>query len=267
MERTESNISTAFYTLHTVTYRDSIPGTEVRGGGISLIGDQYLLATGDGRMYVFQWQKGNDAFSIRQLPYKVPATFRNLRLTPTPKAMRANRTAAMPQTGCRGADLAIQSRRCSCSGARGQCSNLCVASLLEARRSVSWYVFPACLGPRAFLAAIPACTGIRLRGHALRSLRGETAFIRTSFRGMEVGGRLGFLGDQRLMLTLGDHDFTGIESKQMFSQDPQFLWKTILIHLDDGTSEMYSMGHRNPQGLYITRKAHLEHRARTAGRR
>jgi len=28
--------------------------------------------------------------------------------------------------------------------------------------------------------------------------------------------------------------------------------KTILIHLDDGTSEIYSLGHRNPQGLYVT---------------
>ena len=28
--------------------------------------------------------------------------------------------------------------------------------------------------------------------------------------------------------------------------------KTILIHLDDGSSEMFTMGHRNPQGLYVT---------------
>jgi cytochrome c2 len=55
------------------------------------------------------------------------------------------------------------------------------------------------------------------------------------------------------MLTLGDHDFTGVETKRMFSQEPQVSYgKTILIHLDDGSSEIYSLGHRNPQGLYIT---------------
>ena len=102
MQKIESNISTAFYTLHIETYRDSIPGTDVRGGGITLIGDQYLLATGDGRMYIFLWQKGDAAFSIRKLPYTVPANIEEFAADANPDGQHSGdsqRDHAYPATG------------------------------------------------------------------------------------------------------------------------------------------------------------------------
>jgi cytochrome c2 len=257
MEKTESNISAAFYTLHMMIYRDSIPSTDVRGGGISLIGDQYLLATGDGRMYVFHWQKGNDAFSIKQLPYTVPANIQEFTADANPEGYAgkpnggdaADRLQGVQTWQFRVADVRVQEQ--------GDHVRVFASHHFWKRAQKCFVVRVSSLsGSReAFLAGDPSLHWDTVfESTPCVSLRGaDSVHQNNPFSGMEVGGRLGFLSDQRLMLTLGDHDFTGVESKQIFAQDPHVSYgKTILIHLDDGTSEMYSMGHRNPQGLYIT---------------
>ena len=78
------------------------------------------------------------------------------------------------------------------------------------------------------------------------------------FRGEEIGGRLAFLDPRTLLLTLGDHGFYGGESVQAFSQDPQASYgKIIRIDLDTRASRIYTMGHRNPQGLYVAKDGHI----------
>jgi cytochrome c2 len=257
MQKIETNTSTAFYTLHTVTYRDSIPGTEVRGGGITLIGDKYLLATGDGRMYVFLWQKGDAAFSIRKLPYAVPANIDEFTADANPDGYAgkpndgdaSDRVPGVQTWQFRVADVRVQEQ--------GDRVRVFASHHFWKRAEKCFVVRVSSMsGSReAFLAGDPGLHWETVfESTPCVALRGENSVHQNNpFSGMEVGGRLGFLSDQRLMLTLGDHDFTGVESKQMFAQDPKVSYgKTILIHLDDGTSEMYSMGHRNPQGLYIT---------------
>lgn len=255
METDESNIATAFYSLHSTIVRNAIPSTTVRGGGISLIGDEYLLATGDGRLYVFQWGNGRP-FSIKQLPYQVPLNIRQFSDDANPHGYqgRPNDEAADSLQGVqtwqfRVADVRVQEQ--------GD----------QVRVFVSHHFWKH--DEQCFVVRVSSLSGSRaafLTGDP--SLKWQTVFESTPcvplrgansvhennpFAGMEVGGRLGFLADQRLLLTLGDHDFTGVESTQIFAQDPNVSYgKTILIHLEDGSSEIYSMGHRNPQGLYIT---------------
>lgn len=256
MAKVEANISTAFYTLHSVTYRHAIPATDVRGGGIALIGDRFLLATGDGRMYVFQLGQGNQAFAIKQLPYSVPLNREDFTVDANPGgyAGRANTEASDRLQGVqtwqfRVADIRVQEmgdhvrifashhywkRAQKCFVVRVSSMSGTREAFLAGARDLHW---------ETVFESTPCLP-----------LRGENSVHENNpFAGMEIGGRLGFLNDQRLMLTLGDHDFTGIETKRMLAQEPGVSYgKTILIHLDDGTSEIYSMGHRNPQGLYIT---------------
>jgi cytochrome c2 len=256
-EVARSNIATAFYTLKMTTYRGSVPPTDVRGGGVSLIGDEYLLATGDGRLYVFHWQSGNDAFAARLLPYHVPINIQDFTKDANPQGYAgkpnggdaADRLQGVQTWQFRVADVRVQEQ-----GDR-------------VRVFVSHHFWKR--AEQCFVVRVSSMSGTRaafLSGDS--SLHWDTVFESTPcvplrgedsvhennpFAGMEIGGRLGFLGDQRLMLTLGDHDFTGVETKRMFSQEPQASYgKTILIHLDDGSSEIYSLGHRNPQGLYVT---------------
>jgi cytochrome c2 len=69
---------------------------------------------------------------------------------------------------------------------------------------------------------------------------------------MEKGGRLAFVDEQHLMLTVGDHGFAGLDTHQRFAQDPNVSYgKTQLIALDGSPAQTFSMGHRNPQGLYV----------------
>jgi cytochrome c2 len=253
----QTNISTAFYTLHAVTYRNSIPPTDVRGGGISLIGDQYLLATGDGRLYVFEWQQPKDAFSIRKLPYQVPLNIQEFSEDANPQGYAgkpnggdaADRLQGVQTWQFRVADVRVQER--------GDNVRVFVSHHFWKRSEKCFVVRVSSMsGSRAaFLAGDPSLHWDTVfESTPCIPLRGENSVHENNpFAGMEIGGRLGFLSDQRLMLTLGDHDFTGVETTQMFSQDPKVSYgKTILLHLDDGTSEIYSLGHRNPQGLYVT---------------
>lgn len=59
------------------------------------------------------------------------------------------------------------------------------------------------------------------------------------------GGRIAFIDDQRLMLTTGDA-YNNREDAQKADSE---LGKTILIDVVEKTSAIYSLGHRNPQGL------------------
>ena len=257
VEKSQVTISTAFYTLVSKTYRNSIPGTDVRGGGISLIGDRYLLATGDGRMYVFQWQGSSDAFSIAPLPYKVPANIAEFSADANPQGYAgkpnggdaADRLQGVQTWQFRVADVRVQEQ--------GDQVRVFASHHFWKRAEKCFVVRVSSLsGSRqAFLAGDPALQWKTVyESSPCLPLRGtDSVHQNNPFAGMEIGGRLGFVSDQRLLLTLGDHDFTGLETQQMFSQDPQASYgKTILIHLDDGTSEVFSLGHRNPQGLYIT---------------
>lgn len=256
-ERVQSTISTGFYTLKMLTYRNSIPATDVRGGGISLIGDRYLLATGDGRMYVFQWQKGSDGLSIEQLPYQVPLNIQEFTADANPQGYggkpnggdAADRLQGVQTWQFRVADVRVHEQgdtvRVFASHhywkRAQQCFVVRVSSLSGTR--AAFLAGDSSLHWNTVFESMPCVP-----------LRGENSVHENNpFAGMEIGGRLRFLSDQRLMLTLGDHDFTGVETKRTFAQEPQVSYgKTILIHLDDGTSEIYSLGHRNPQGLYVT---------------
>lgn len=257
MEQVQATISTGFYTLRSVTYRNAMPPTDVRGGGISLLGDQYLLATGDGRLYVFGWPENKDKLSIKELPYQVPLNIAEFTADANPEGYAgkpnggdaADRLQGVQTWQFRVADVLVREQ--------GDAVQVFVSHHYWKRDQKCFVVRVSSLsGPRAaFLAGDPKLHWDTVfESTPCLTLRGENSVHENNpFAGMEIGGRLGFIGEDELLLTLGDHDYTGVETKQMFSQEPQASYgKTILIHLKQGTSEIYTLGHRNPQGLYIT---------------
>jgi cytochrome c2 len=73
------------------------------------------------------------------------------------------------------------------------------------------------------------------------------------FNGMENGGRMAMLGDDELLVTIGDHGMDGWPSSVRAPQDISYSHgKIFSIDLEDLSSELYSLGHRNPQGLFVT---------------
>ena len=86
------------------------------------------------------------------------------------------------------------------------------------------------------------------------------------FRGEEIGGRLLLLDANTLLLSLGDHGFSGIEGGAAYAQDPQAMYgKTLRIDLRTHAISFNTLGHRNPQGLYAAPDGRIwetEHAAR-----
>ena len=72
------------------------------------------------------------------------------------------------------------------------------------------------------------------------------------FAGLQIGGRLKVLGENRLLLTVGDHQFDGWFGTPNYVEDPRASYgKTILIDLAKGTASIFTTGHRNEQGLEV----------------
>lgn len=73
-----------------------------------------------------------------------------------------------------------------------------------------------------------------------------------AFRGMESGGRLAFLDDSTLLVTVGDHGFNGEDYEADWINDLSAAYgKTMLVDLDTGESRVFTVGHRNQQGLWV----------------
>jgi aldose sugar dehydrogenase len=256
LEVEKTTISTGFYTLQDEAYRNAVPATDVRGGGLSMLGEDYLLTTGDGRMYRFNWSKSG-AFAIRDLHYRVPVNIAEFSEDANPTGYagkpnggdQADRLQGVQTWQFRVADVHVQ----DLGG--------------KVRIFASHHFWKR--DQQCFVVRLSSLTGTRemiLSGDdSLKwetvweskpclSLHGEDSVHENNpFSGMEVGGRIGMVDAATVLLTLGDHDYTGVESKRMFSQEPDVSYgKTILIHLNDGSSEVFTLGHRNPQGLYIT---------------
>lgn len=227
-------LNTALYSLSVTEYRSWIPKTGVNGGGITRIGDRYVLATGSGELYFVAEAQRDAALKIVTLPYRVPINADDF---------IADIGNQVDTTRFRVADVLAQQH-----GGRvvvfashhywhreRQCFGLRVSSLegtmeeLQQKDTLKWatvYESAPCLAVVA---------------------PGRPAF----FGGHETGGRLALLDEHRLLLTVGDNalDGWGVPSSEPQVPDSDY-GKTILIDLAAHSHEIYTTGHRNPQGLF-----------------
>jgi cytochrome c2 len=254
MSRAVTSVATALYPVEIETYRDPVPKSVVRGGAISVAGDRYLLATGDGRLYLFAWPAGGQLSKPQLLPYRVPFNPEQFKLASHAHwdASLANSEQADAIKGVqvwqfRVADVLVREHdghpQIFTSHHYWKDQDKCFTvrvSLLELDRETLLAGAPA--GPWKTVYEASPC--LPLEGPD--SLHGNNPFA-----GMEVGGRMMLIGPDELLLTLGDHAFAGAESPRNLAQDPMVPYgKTIQINLKDGSHEIFTSGHRNPQGLF-----------------
>ncbi len=77
------------------------------------------------------------------------------------------------------------------------------------------------------------------------------------FAGASAGGRLVKLDENSILFSIGDFYADGVNGP-ILSQDLSNLYgKIIKININDLTSEIFSFGHRNPQGLYIDKDKNI----------
>lgn len=257
MTHVNKAVTTALYTVQVETYENPVPKSVIRGGAIAVVGDRYLLVTGDGHFYLFAWPAGGKLAKPRLLPYTAPFNPQDFVLAShthwdesLANSDRADAIKGVQVWQFRVADVLVKesgdhlqvfvshhwwNTKDSCFTARVSMLEIERAALLAGSPGGSW---------KTVFETSPC---LPLQGP-------DSLHSNNPFGGMEIGGRMAFVGPEELLLTLGDHDFSGVESKRMLAQEPDALYgKTVLIHLQDGSHEVFTLGHRNPQGLFADR--------------
>lgn len=250
-------INTEYYNLDENIYAG--PKSLVHGGALGRIGNRYLLLTGDGQLYVFDLSAGNDGPKFTRLPYRVP-------INGDAFSAAAGRALATPP----GEGVAAEGR--SASGREILNSEwfrtygLLVQEVgSDTRVFVShdyWKADQQCWVERVSMLESDRATILGgASGPAWKTLyettpclpvRGERRRHGIPFVGYFGGGRMALLDSHTLLLTVGDFGFDGLASDVAQSQDPATSYgKTIAINIADGHATLFTLGHRNPQGLFI----------------
>ncbi len=257
-------IHTGFYNLKTEFYEHYIPEPAVRGGGLSRIDDQYLLATGDGFLYVLNWDP-KAALHVRTLPFRVPLNGDEFAKDTTGGPWRKpNDNDALSLAGedagtqviawwFRVAGLYVQQI--------GEQVRIFTSHYYWKHDQSCWVERVSMLqGSKArFLAGDQSLTWETLfETQPCLPIKGEGRRNGTPFTGHFGGGRMAMRDPDTLVLGVGDFGFNGVASPHMVSQDMAASYgKSILIHVKDRRSEIFTLGNRNPQGMYIDPKGNI----------
>jgi aldose sugar dehydrogenase len=258
VERTtrDAYFSTAFYPLRAVMREGWIPEPATRGGGLQVLnGDRVLLVTGEGHMYLLNVPADPAGFSVQELAMRVPANREEFAKALGGSARSPKRSTDWGEAGAprvqtwrfRVADVKAivdgdkvrifashhyWKEQGECIVVRVSETSTTLTDLLENVGEAQWttlYETTPC---------VPLKGPNRKRG-------------KNPFKGEEIGGKLLLLDDGKLLLTLGDQGFSGIESTQAFSQDPAVDYgKTLIIDLAPRERRIFTLGHRNPEGIY-----------------
>lgn len=262
LHSTESFIKTAFYPLQLVSHAGVVPRPATRGGGLDRLGDQVLLGSGDGMLYVLTLATEGSELKVQKLPTRVPlnreefaAAFGGSAVAPERSAEYSDAGPPQVQTWrFRVADVIAQvnddALRIFASHhfwkADRQCFVVRVSVLDASMRALQQSIEQ---GRWQMLYESSPC--VPMTGQ--NRMRGKNPF-----EGEEIGGRMALIDADTLLLTLGDQGFSGLDSRQVFAQDPQAAYgKTVRINLRNGTSETFTLGHRNPQGLFVTQDGRI----------
>lgn len=237
-EHAEAQLASALYDLSVASYSGYFPPAAAQQGGISLFDDRYVLVDGDGGLFLFRQAPEGRQLEVQTLPYRVPMNRNAFDAAGGPTVGK--------RTWFRVADVLSQKTR---AGFR-----LFVTHHYWFEDQRCWVLRVSALeGSRAdFLAGADSmrwstvydsqpCMPLALDGD------------RIHFSGLNNGGRMVLLDENHLLVSIGDHEMDGYATTLQAAQDPAGSFgKTVLVDLRDRRAEIFSMGHRNPQGLAVT---------------
>lgn len=234
-----SIVTSAHHFIRRSTYAGQVPAgspIDVTGGGLVELPEagRFLLARGDGTIFRLRWN--GDTLDVNPLPLRAPLNL---------ERFASDVDESIRLEWFRVADILVERR----------------TDTLELLASHHyWYPDDACFVLRLSRIALPLpLEEVGERPDADWSTVHETEPClplkeqgRNRFAGHQVGGRLAWWASDRLLLTVGDHEFDGVNADRTVSQDLQSDYgKTLLIDTETGESEIFSLGHRNPQGLDV----------------
>lgn len=237
---------TSLYHLKVSAYKNWIPGHWRKGGGISAWGADYLVGDGNGTLYLIRENTDKKRLILTRLPHTVPLNADEF-VDGARQIFKDHPKNYVESSRFRVADILIRENgdvtQILASHHYWRVDQNCFVmrisilegtreQILDANRVISW---------RTLYDASPCLT---LNTTNPRGPR---------FEGLENGGRMAFLNDgNQLLLSIGDHGFDGVNRQEMASQDTASAYgKIMLIDMETQGATIYTMGHRNVQGLYV----------------
>ncbi len=198
------------------------------GGAIEAYGKSVLLVTGDGAFYVLDWDAERRPHS-RKLALSLPAD----RLTPR----QQERLDAVRMGPHRITDMVVDTAN------------------VPAKVYVSyqhWNPTDECFSVRVSAADVESPSA-GVAGEPWTQIFETWPCIPPSTRlaWLEAGGRLAWQAG-KLLLTVGDFNLSQTMSPPL-SQDPATAYGKVHILDRSGQHEVFTIGHRNPQGLFVDR--------------
>lgn len=224
-------IATSNHVVKAIHLNGVVPPPQVDGGAIAAFEDGFLVLTGGGRFYRVSPDTPGDSMRVAEMPLPSPLN-REAYLATQPDPSTAPRLRAT--------DLLVDT-----APARSR--------LLVAHQQ--WNIDQACYT-------------IRVSSLSLEALRGGAGSWTTLFEtspcipmgppldDIRTGGRLALLGDGDILLSVGDMGYDGLGSPDL-PQDPDADYGKVIAVGSDGTSRVFSTGHRNPQGLMVDRTGRI----------
>jgi cytochrome c2 len=233
-----SVVHTVFHPIRVTHYRNLLPYERRWGGirgGMDTYGRGFLAVSGDGDFYLLQRSGKNLSVDPLQLrsPFDRQTFLRDTeRAGAVVQGVWFNVAGLLVQDGGDNTQIIISYHHWDTDQ---QCVTLRVSSL-----SISRAELPYARGdqPWHLLYETQPCLPLKTVGHA--------------FAGHQAGGRMVLINESQLLLTVGDQEYDGIASASALPQyaDNDY-GKTLLISLPEGGAEVYTLGHRNPQGLAL----------------
>jgi cytochrome c2 len=229
-------LNSALYALKVTEYRALIGPSPASGGAVAAFRDRFVVANGAGDLYLVSKSATTGALTSQHLKRPVPINWHDFAAT-----FGQHEDVGYFRT----ADLLAQ--------------DLGEKIRLFATHHF-WKADQKCFVVR--VSMLETDTGRFLQddadGAAWRTIFESTPCIPldttgplTHFGGIQIGGRLTLLSPHELLVAVGDHERDGVNSPEVFPQDTTSSYgKTILLDLADFSSHTFSIGHRNPQGLY-----------------
>lgn len=226
------------YEVRTTYYRNVFGPIAALGGGIDRLGEGYIVALPDGRLRAMQTSGIGGDVTVTVVDRTVPMARQEFLAD-----VRADTVHRADTNWFRTGDVLTQEDgervRIFVSHHYWDAAERCFSVRVSVSDNAIADVAAGTLQEWTTLYTSRPCLRIKPTGHP--------------FAGNQMGGRMALLNERSLLLTVGDHEFDGVGAPELISQDPEADYgKTILIDLPTGRSRVYSSGHRNPQGLWVT---------------